>query len=93
MRVAPPGSADPTMLKCQTFPSSNLFLQNADVAGGEEQDEAGVSPAPSPAAAAGAADMGADRRLSDLVGNDFVESATSIFKVFFGAGALNGESR
>jgi hypothetical protein len=80
------------MLKCQTFPSSNLFLQNAAAAEGGHEGGLGGAVPPSPASG-GAADMGADRRLSDLVGNDFVESATSIFKVFFGGGgAVTGDN-
>jgi hypothetical protein len=63
------------MLKCQTFPSSRLFRQSA---GPEDPVTPGLPSSSS--SGSGVADMGG---LSDLVGPNFMESATSIFKVYF----------
>jgi len=67
------------MLKCQIFPADSLFV-------GNEEDQAlgcedGLGGAETTGALGTA--MGADRRLSGLVGTNFMESATSIFKVYF----------
>lgn len=73
------------MLQCQLPPSSSRPFDptpNSSASSVSSAVEARDPPrSPLPLGNPGG-DMGADRRLSDLVGSRFMESATSIFKVY-----------